>query len=38
MIDDGYKLEVPKKYRWHESHKEEEDFIAKLNMANYNLL
>jgi hypothetical protein len=38
MMDEGFKLHVPRKYRWHESHKKEEDYISKLNMANYNLL
>jgi hypothetical protein len=38
MLDEGYKLQVPNQFKWHESHKSEEDYISKLNMANYNLL
>ena len=38
MLDQGYKIKVPKKFKWHESHKTDEDYISKLNMANYNLL
>lgn len=38
MIEDGYKVVVPKKYKWHESHKDDEEFISKMNIANFNLM
>ena len=38
MLDNGFEIVVPKKYKWHHSHKRSQDFLAHLNMANYNLL
>ena len=38
MFDEGYSLIVPKKYRWHDSHKGDINFLQKLNLANMNTL
>ena len=38
MLDDGYDVIVPKKYKWHASHKQDQEFISKMNIANYNLM
>ena len=38
MFDDGYSLIVPKKYRWHHSHKGAPNFLQKLNLANLNTI
>ena len=38
MFDDGYELIVPKKYRWHHSHKGATNFLQKLNLANLNTI
>jgi len=31
MIDDGYYVKVPKEFRWHQSQKNDKDFLDKLN-------
>ena len=38
MLDDGYDVIVPKKFKWHSSHKQDQEFISKMNIANYNLM
>ena len=40
MLEDGFKVIVPTKYKWHESQTKNSNsnFINKLNLANYNLL
>lgn len=37
MLEDGYEVIVPKRYKWHETQRNS-NFISKLNMANYGLL
>ena len=34
LFDEGYELIVPDKYKWHESHRGDHDFMKKLNQAN----
>jgi len=38
MMDDGYKLIVDKKYRWHSTHRNDDHFTEKLNLSNAVLL
>lgn len=38
MMDDGYKLIIDKKYRWHSTHRNNDHFTDKLNLSNMGLL